>query len=209
MADCGAVSCLDELDRILGQAGVGEAGAEAVGDGARRLQAFRTATQDGGVGCAEAERACVSCHVRAAFIDDADHADRSANAADLEAVGAGPCRHDVADGIGERGDILDALGHRLNARGCEFETVEHGAADAFGVGSGHVFLVGGQQGGRGGADAGGHRLERGGAFFRAGLGDRGGCIARGGAHGHHDAGEARVVRGEGELDCHGRPFSRV
>ena len=58
-ADRGAVARRHELDRRLGQAGLGQAGAQRLGDGAAAAEALGAAAQDRRIAGLEAERARV------------------------------------------------------------------------------------------------------------------------------------------------------
>ena len=205
--DGGAVGGLHQLDRVFGQADFGKARTHGVGNNARGVEALRAAAQDHRVGGAQAKCAGISRHVRAALIDDADDADGHAHARESETVGLGPVGQHCADRIGQASDVGHALRHRLDAGRREFETIEHGAADAFHARGVHVLCVGGEDLRRDGADAGGHGLEGGGARLRSGLGHGGGSSARGLTHGKHGPGEGGVVRGERQLDGHGRLVS--
>ena len=77
---------------------------------------FRTAAQDRDIAGLERERARIRRHIGAAFIDDADHADGRGDARDVQTVGPRPARQFAANGIGQRRDILHALGHGFDAR---------------------------------------------------------------------------------------------
>ena len=63
-------------------------------------------------------------HVRAAFVDHADHAERHAHALDGHAVRPRPAFHHGADRIGEIAHDLDAVRHRGDALRVEREAVE-------------------------------------------------------------------------------------
>ena len=112
-------------------------------DGAARMRALGTAAQDGGVAGLQAQRARIAGHVGPALVDDADDAERHAHARDVEAVGPRPLRDGGADGIGQRGDVLDAARHGLDALLVERQPVEHGAGQALGARRLHVARVGG------------------------------------------------------------------
>ena len=79
-ADGVAIGRRHELDRGFGQARRLQARGEAGMDGGARVMALRAAAQDRRVAGLEAERAGVRRHVGAAFVDDADDADRHAHA---------------------------------------------------------------------------------------------------------------------------------
>ena len=107
-------------------------------NGAAGMHALGAAAQDGGVAGLQAQRARIAGHVRPALVDDADDAERHAHARDVEAVGTRPLRDGGADGIGQRGDVLDAARHGLDALLIEREPIEHGAGQALGARRIHV-----------------------------------------------------------------------
>ena len=107
-ADGGAVGGRDRLHRVLGQAGGGEALVHACGDrlvGAHRLGA---AAQDRRVARFEAQRGGVGGDVRPRFVDDADHAERHAHRPTWMPRRPVLELADLADGIGQRGDLAQA-----------------------------------------------------------------------------------------------------
>ena len=124
VADGGAVGRRHELDRGLGQSGALQAGDEGGMDGERRVEAFRAGAQDRRVAGLDGQRAGVGRHVGAAFVDDADDAERHAHALEAQAVGPRPFGQHRADRIGQLGDLLDALGHRFDARLVEQQPVD-------------------------------------------------------------------------------------
>ena len=111
-------------------------------NGAAGMHALGAAAQDGGVAGLEAQTTRIAGHVGPALVDDADHAERHAHARDVEAIGTRPLRHDGADGIGQRGDILDAARHGLDARVVEREAIEHGGGQPLGTRRLQVLRIG-------------------------------------------------------------------
>jgi hypothetical protein len=87
--------------------------------------------QDGRVAGLEAQGAGIAGHVGAALVDDADDTQRHPHSRDLQAVGPRPFRRRRADGIGQRGDVLDSAGHGLDALLVESQAVQHGPGRAF------------------------------------------------------------------------------
>ena len=106
--------------------------------------ALAATAQDGRVAGLEAQRTGIARHVRPALVDDADDAERYAHALDPQPVRTHPLRRDRADGIRERRDLLDADGHRLDARGIETQPVEHRATETGSLRRVHVACVGGK-----------------------------------------------------------------
>lgn len=107
---------------------------------------FRTAAQDRDIAGFERERASIRRHIRAAFIDDADDADGGCHTRNIEPVGARPAGEFAAHGIGQRGHIFDALGHRFDAFFIECKAIEHTGGDAICFCLGEICCVGGENG---------------------------------------------------------------
>ena len=124
LADRGAIGGCHDLHRGLGQPGGAQSGAHAGGDGLVRVQRFRAAAQDAGVAGFEAQPGGVGGHVRARLVDDADHAERHAHAADLDAARAAPTLGDHADRIGQLGDLLEPSGHLLDRLFAQCEPID-------------------------------------------------------------------------------------
>ena len=91
------------------------------GAGSRTL---RTAPQDHRVAGLQAQRTGVGGHIRPAFINDADDAERHANALNEHSIGPGPLRQASADGIARRGDLLQPPRHALDSRGVKTQSIE-------------------------------------------------------------------------------------
>ena len=92
-ADGGAVARLHDVDGGRRQAGFAQALLHGAVDGAAGAQAVGAAAQDGGIARFQAERAGIGGHVGAAFVDDADHAERHPHPLDGHAVRPRPGRH--------------------------------------------------------------------------------------------------------------------
>ena len=76
-------------------------------------QRLRAAAQDGGVAGLEAQPRGIRGHVRPRFVDDADHAERHAHAADLDAASAGSARSVISPtGSGSAAISVEAVRHR-------------------------------------------------------------------------------------------------
>ncbi len=123
------------------------------------VEAFRAAAQDHRVAGFEAEAARVGGDVGAALINDADHAERHADARDLEAVRAAPRRDDFANRVGKSRNLVQPARHRLDARVVQREAIHEGlraacVARRFPVGGVHAedVLSAGAQSGGGGAE---------------------------------------------------------
>ena len=146
VADGGAVGCRHELDRRLGQAGALEAGDERRMDRQRRVEAFRSGAQDRRVAGLHRQRAGVGGHVGPAFVDDADDAERHAHALKAQAVRPRPFGQHRAHRIGQRGNLLDALGGRCDARLVEQQTIDERGRPSGGARGFHVLGIGGEDG---------------------------------------------------------------
>ena len=114
-ADGGAVARRHQLYGVLGKIGGAQAFGQRRMDRSRGAEAFRAAAQDHGIAGLEAEHRCVRRHVRAAFVDHADHAERHAHALDDHAVRPRPAFHHGADWIGQIAHHRDAVRHRGDA----------------------------------------------------------------------------------------------
>jgi hypothetical protein len=160
LAHRGAVGGLYHLHRGLGQARAFQARAHALGDrqvGAQRLGA---AAQDAGVARLQAQSRGVGRHVRARFVDDADHAERHAHAADLDAGRAAREPADFSDRVFQRRDLFQSFGHLRDALRIEREAIDEGAVAAGFFRLLHIGLIGLQQLRRARADRVRHRAQR-------------------------------------------------
>ena len=142
VADGRAIGGRHELDAGGRQAGSEQPFDEAGVDGATRMHALGAAAQDGGIAGLQAQTTGIAGHVRPALVDDADHAQRHAHARDVEAVGTRPLRDGGADGIGQRGYVLDSPCHALDSSSIEREAIEHGAGQALGARRLQILRVG-------------------------------------------------------------------
>ncbi len=143
-ADRRAVAGRDQLDRRLRQAGGGEAVAQRGDERPRGMEALRAAAQDRGVAGFERQPAGVGGDVGAALVDDADDAERHADARDPEPVGPGPVRQHVADRVGQRGDVFEPRRHRFEPLRVERQAVEQRRADPGARGLAEVVGIGGE-----------------------------------------------------------------
>ena len=98
-----------------------------------RLLGRASASQHHGVAGAQRERGDVDGHVRPRLVDGADHAERHAHLLEGDAVRHPVTADDLADGIGERGDLPHGVGERRDALLIEAKPIEEGVADAVGA----------------------------------------------------------------------------
>ena len=138
LADGGAVGGLDHLHRGFGQARRLEAFVHARGDRLVGVDRFGAAAQDRGVARLQAQPRGVGGDVRARFVNDADHAERHAHLAHLDARRPVAQFDDLADRIGKLRDLPQAVGHGRDALVREREAidrsfVEPGSARGFEV----------------------------------------------------------------------------
>ena len=124
------------------------------------MRGVGAAAQDRGIAGLQAERAGIGGHIRPAFIDDADDAERHPHALDGQAVRPRPGFGDVADRVGERAHGLDAGGDTFDLGGVEREAVEQRTGHAVALGLGNVLGVGGENLGLLRADRRRHGVER-------------------------------------------------
>ena len=120
-----AVGGVDQLDGVGGQARFGQGLGDDPGDGQGRLQAVRTAAQDGGVARTDAQGGGVGGDVGAALVNHAQHADWGADAGDVQDVVV--MLHDFSFRSPE--EILAELG---DVRG-RFQTNDQLAAEAHAI----------------------------------------------------------------------------
>jgi hypothetical protein len=147
-ADGLAVGGFDHLHRRFRQAGGGEACAHAGGDGLVAADGFLAAAQDRRVARFQAQRRGVRRDVGPRFVNDADHAQRHAHPAHLDAGGAALHVADFADRIGQGGDLFEAQRHGFDALGGQCQAVDHRRVEAVGAGFGDIGGIGREQFGR-------------------------------------------------------------
>ena len=137
-----AVGCAHELHRPLGQ----RARLELVGEHAVQcpvgVDCLLAATKDHRVATLEAKRRGVDGHVRAALVDHEDHAQRNADLADFEPIGAAAGADRFADRIGQRGDLRQRTRHLVDTLGRERQPVDRGGIETMCRGRGDVSGVG-------------------------------------------------------------------
>jgi hypothetical protein len=113
--DEGTVPARGDLHGGLGQTGRAQALGDGGMDGARAVKTIGATAQDDGVAGFQADAGRIRPDIRPAFVDHADDADGHGNTAEAQAVGPGPLRHDVTQGIGQCRDLLEPDGHGLDA----------------------------------------------------------------------------------------------
>ena len=142
-ADRGTIRDRHELCRIGRNPGGDKASDEGGMDRAVAFDRFGAAAQDDGIARHHRQRRRIGGHVRAAFVDDPDHADRHAHPAQAQTVGPLGLVDRHPDRIGEAGDRRDPVGHCGNARRVESQTIQQRRRQA-GVGRlRHVDRIGG------------------------------------------------------------------
>ena len=125
--------------------GLDAAGLHAGGDGAIGMDGLGAAAQDRRVAGLQAQPCRVRGHVGARFVDDADDAERHAHLADLDAGRAVFHVADLADGVGQGGDLLQAFGHALHRLFGEGEPVHRGGIQCMGFRGGDILGILGDQ----------------------------------------------------------------
>ena len=162
-----------------------------------RVIGQRAAAQNAGVAGADADARGVGRHVGARLVDHSDQAQRHAHTGQVHAA----CKHAVvehaADGIGQLGELLQAGGHALDALGRQPQAIEQSGRGARIARSGHIELVGSDDGVDTVAQCCGH-----GAHGLLAL-----LVARRGKRGRRClGGNGKIVDIRGYIDRHGRPF---
>ena len=127
-----------------GRPAAGQRAAQQLDDGARGMEAVGAAAQHHDVARLDAKRAGIGGDVGAGLVDHADDADRHAHAADHEPVRPRPFLDLGADRIGQGRDVVQALGHGLDARLVQQQAVLQRRRHAGGLGGGDVLGVGGE-----------------------------------------------------------------
>ena len=125
------------------------------------MHRFGAAAQNAGIARFEAEAGRVRGHVGTRLIDDADDPEGDAHAADLDAGGAILEVADLADWIGERGNLSQAIGHRRDRGGLQGQAVDERGVVAGRARSADVPPVGGEKLRLVAADRRRDRIERG------------------------------------------------
>ena len=151
-ADGGAVGGRHQGHAVLGQAGASERTPQQLDDEARGMEAVGAAAQHDDIARLQAERARVGGHIGTRLVDHADDADRHAHAADHQPVRPLPFLDLGAHRIGQGRDVVEALGHALDARIVQQQSILQGARHAGSLGGRDVLGVGGEDGGLLGAD---------------------------------------------------------
>ena len=88
-----------------------------------------SAAQDHRIARLQTQCAGICSDVRAAFVDNADDAERCAHTFDVKSVGSVPFGDDFTDRILEVRDGMDAVGDGTDACGVELQPVEHGGGE--------------------------------------------------------------------------------
>ena len=95
-------------------------------DRGRTEKAFAAAAQDHGVAGFDANGRGVRADIRARFVNHADDANRRRHTPDAQTVRPHPFLGAAAQRIGQTGDVLQAAGHGVDARGIQRQPVAHG-----------------------------------------------------------------------------------
>ena len=113
-------------------------------DAARGKKTFRTGAQDRRIAGLETQCAGIRRHRRAAFINDADDAERSRDSLDQQPIRPLELCQNAPHRIRKRGDVIEALGHGFDAGTIERQPVEKGAGSSVRLGGCHVTRIGGE-----------------------------------------------------------------
>ena len=87
------------------------------------MKRLAAAAQNAGVARFQAQRSGIHGYIGARFVNNANHAQRHAHFADAQTVGAQAEFVHFAHGVGQRGDLMQALYHGFQAAFADFEAV--------------------------------------------------------------------------------------
>jgi hypothetical protein len=160
LAHCCTIGGCNHLHAGVRQTGRLEPFPDAGRDRLVGADRFAAATQDRGIARLEAEARSVCGHIRARFINDADHAERHAHSAYLYAGRTISQVGDDAHRVGQGGDLLQAFCHAGNGAFPKGQPVQQGFAKTLRSGLGHVFAVGGEECCLVAPNCSGHRQQR-------------------------------------------------
>ena len=102
------------------------------------METLRPAAQDCRISRFEAQRRCISRNVRAALVNDSDHAERYAYPSYRQAVGPLPFGEDLTQRIRQPGDGLHGGSHCLDSSLIKHQAIEHCAAQPPLLGFAHI-----------------------------------------------------------------------
>ena len=139
-----AAQVVDQGQRSGRYAGIDQRTLQRRGDRSVAADRFGTAAQDHAVAGLQAQRRGVGGDVRPRLVDHRDHAERHAHAFDLDAVGPRFAAGDLADRIGQIGDLAQRVGDARKPLRIKHQPVEHRAADAFCFSRTQIFGIGGE-----------------------------------------------------------------
>ena len=126
-----AIGHFEELDGLGRRASLFQRLGQHGGDQRVGLDRLAAAPQQHGVAGLHAEPGGIGGDVRPRLVDESDDPERHAHARDLDAVRPAPRLDDGADGIGQRRDLTQAVGHLLDAGLGQREAVDERARQAF------------------------------------------------------------------------------
>ncbi len=194
----GAIGSRDQLHHIGGQPCGDDALHDGGMDGPVAFLRLAAAAQDHRIARAQAQSRGVSRHIGAAFIDDADHAQRHTHPAEFQPIGACDGVDHAAQRIGERRDLLHALGGGGDARRVQLQPIEQRGRQAIGDRIVHVARIGRDDRRRLVPQCLRRASQRVGLLRIAGLRDGDGGAARACAHrrDQHVGGLGQVVHGK-------------
>ena len=151
---------VDVLERVDGEAGVGEGRAARLDEGKAGLAGRRPALEDAGVPRAEAEAERVGRDVGTRLVDHRHDAERHAYALDAQPVLQGRTAEHAAERVVLARDLVERVGDLVDAALVEHEAVLERLAHACGPRAPEVERVGGDDVVRCGTDALGGAAQR-------------------------------------------------
>src|SRR5690606_29046028 len=111
------------------------------------------ATQDGRVAGLQTQAGRIDGHVRTRLVDDADHTQRYAHLADLNAGRQVAHALNLADRVRQGRHLAQAFDHAVDYLRRQRQAVDHGRLQTAGAGGGQIQFVGGGQLGASGVES--------------------------------------------------------
>ena len=137
-----AIRRIQHLHHIHRQAGFFQPLMDAGGDGLIGMQRFGTTAQDRGIARLHAQSGGIGGDVGPGFVNNANHAQRHAHLANLNAGRTIIKIGDLTDGIRQGGNLTQTFGHARNAFRIEFQPVQQRGVQPFVAPGRHVFIIG-------------------------------------------------------------------
>ena len=131
----------EERDRFAREPRLDDGALHDLGEDAVGVQGGAAAAQDDGVARLEAQGGRVDGHVGTRLVDHGDDAERDADLAQLDAVVEAPAVDDLADGVGQGGDVLHGGLDVAQPVFVQQEPVDKGVGETVLARQAHVLVV--------------------------------------------------------------------